>query len=240
MILSAVKQSEVSAWGTDYKSGQWVQCFGASVYQLRDPRGPTYAKKKKNLQHNFLYLCCDFLPFGHYISLLRPQGTSKKDWCPRVLQDNICHNKSSSSAVYETEEKLTGTQMNNRADIQVVVDNNSSERTLSTFYLYLSFNLTYKSIMEWYLYLPESLQHLCRLIVFPLLCHQHHLLYQPDAPLVGRRSPTAPQFVSWPQHYRSKDVSSLFRGGPFPSCALRARSCLLYSGLRLLRSHVWL
>lgn len=70
------------------------------------------------------------------------------------------------------------------------------ERTLTTFYLYLSFKLTYTKIMEWYLYLPESLQHLCRLIVLPLLCHQHHLLYHPDAPLVGKRSPTAPQFVS--------------------------------------------
>lgn len=44
-------------------------------------------------------------------------------------------------------------------------------------------------------YLSECLQHLRGLVVFPLLCHRHHLLDHADAPLIWRWRPAPTELV---------------------------------------------
>lgn len=80
-------------------------------------------------------------------------------------------------------------------------------------------------------YLSERLQHLCGLILLPLLGHQHHLLDHADSALVRRRRPTSAQPVSWLQHEWRQDVSPLLGRGLLPAVLRACSPRLLAFGL---------
>lgn len=81
-------------------------------------------------------------------------------------------------------------------------------------------------------YLSQHLQHLCSLVLFALLGHEHHLLDHSNPALIRRWWwPPAGQPVSWPQHEGGQHVSTLLGGCPPPAVLRTGSSRLLAFGL---------
>lgn len=98
-------------------------------------------------------------------------------------------------------------------------------------------NCTLKATAFLLPYLSEGFEHLCGLVVFALLGHEHHVLDHAHTPLVWRRRSGARESFPSAQHERSAHViAALARRCPPAARALRAGARLIRA-LRLLRSH---